>query len=450
MKANAWLIVGVAAVILGVIAVALWWLRSVEPVEVATVQRGRIRQFVDERAETRLPETYLITMPVNARIEPITITEGASVAKGEQVAQVVPEDLQLAVDQAKAVVEQLDKSIAENRDNALEEIALKQANQFVESMKDTTSAAAKQVESARAKLDYSNKNLARIKGLRSSGASTKDELDQAELQQTQDQLAVDQDEFTYKGMLALQVATDLMPDLVEQYIKDKDHTYASLQKQRDEAQAALDQARLDQQRGTITSPIDGVVLNRYVNDERFLAAGTPLLEVGRPGDLEIEADVLSLDVVNVKEGQPVEIYGPAIGKGLPHGEDYARGTVHKIYPAGFTKISSLGVEQQRVKVIIRFDAKDLQWLRRERDLGADKPDALVIPRSALFRGPDGNWCAYAIRNGRLRIQNVELGMVNDELAEVVAGLAVGDLVVRAPEGDLEEGQRVKAKKRGHH
>jgi len=454
MKTRTWLIVVSVVVIAIAMAVTAGSLSPGEPVEVAEVREGPIREFVDERGKTRLPETYLITMPFNGRIQPITLSEGHPVDKGERVAQVVPEDLQLAVDRAEAVVKRLDESMAENRDDALEEITLKQAYQFVKSMRDTVSAAAKQVESARAKLNYSDTNLTRIEGLRSSGASTKDDLDRAELQKTEDRLAVDQDDFTYQGMLALQVATDLMPDLVEQYIKDKDHTHAALQKQQDEAQAHLDQVRLDQSRGTITSPIDGVVLKRYVSDERSLAADTPLLEIGQPEDLEIEADVLSLEVVNVNKDQPVEISGPAIGKRLPDGKDYADGTVHKIYPAGFTKISSLGVEQQRVKVIIRFDPADLEWLRGERHLGvgyrvrvkvytADQPNALVIPRSALSRDTDNNWSVYAVRNGRVRTQKVDLGMINDELAQVTAGLAAGDLIVRAPEGNLEEGQRVK-------
>jgi len=456
MKTTTWWIIGGVVFVVIVVALAAGSLRLGTPVEVAEARHAPIQEFVDERGMTRLPETYLITMPFSGRIEPITLVEGTRVEEGEQVAQIVPDDLELAVDRATAAVARLDASIAENRDNDLEDIALRQAYQFVESMAQTVAAAAKQVESAQAKLAYSKTNLERIQALRHTGASTEDDLDRAELEKVEHELAADQNELIHRGLAAMKVATDLMPDLIQQYVKDKDHTDATLQKQRDEAAAQLDQVELDQKRGTMASPVDGVVLKRFVTGEQALAAGTPLVEIGRPEDLEVEADILSLDVVNVKKGAPVKIYGPVIGKRLPDGKDYADGTVHKVYPAGFTKISSLGVEQQRVKVIIRFDAKDLQWLRRERDLGigyrvrvriitADKPDALVIPRSALFRGPDGNWCAYAIRNGRLRIQNVELGMVNDELAEVVAGLAVGDLVVRAPEGDLEEGQRVKAK-----
>ncbi len=206
---------------------------------------------------------------------------------------------------------------------------------------------------------------------------------------------------------------------------------------------------MNQKRGTMTSPVGGVVLHRFVRDEGHLAAGTKLLEIGSLDRMEVEADVLSVDVVNVKPKDPVEIYGPAIGS------PSARGIVDRVYPAGFTKVSSLGVEQQRVKVVVRFDPKDLARLLAERNLGvgyrvrvrvqtAAKPDALVVPRSALFRGPDGGWQLYALRGGRARLQDVTLGILNDELAEVTQGLPEGDLVVPSPESNLRDGQRVSA------
>jgi HlyD family secretion protein len=184
-----------------------------------------------------------------------------------------------------------------------------------------------------------------------------------------------------------------------------------------------------------------------VTNERFLNAGSPLLEIGRLEDLEVEADILSLDVVSAKKGDRVEIYGPAIGK-IP-----ARGTVERIYPAGFTKVSSLGVEQQRVKVLVRFDRADLQRLRAEQALGvgyrvrvriitAEKSRALVIPRSAMFRGTDGSWQVYVVRGGRAVIAKVTIGMINDEQAEVLDGLAAEEPVIRSPESSLIDGQRV--------
>ena len=90
---------------------------------------------------------------------------------------------------------------------------------------------------------------------------------------------------------------------------------------------------------------------RLVENEQHLPAGTELLTIGQLDQLEVETDVLSQDVVRVQTGDAVEVYGPAVGGGLGEG---VPGIVHQIYPAGFTKVSSLGVEQQRVKVIVRF------------------------------------------------------------------------------------------------
>ena len=455
MKTRTWLILAAVAVVAAVIFVTAGGFWSGTPVEVAEVRRGPIQEFVDERGKTRLPQTYLITMPITGRIEPIAdFPEGTKVEKGETVARIVPDDLQLAADGAKAAVERLKASIDENLDENVERISLRQAAEFVRSMRDTVEAAAKQVESAQVKLDYSKINLERIQQLHDSGAATKDELDLAKLRQAEDALAVDQYNLVHQGMLALQKATEMVPELVTQFIQDKKLTDAVLKWQQAEATARFDQAKLDKQRGNITSPVGGTVLNRCVSNERFLTAGTELMEIGCLDELEVEADVLSVDVTDVNQQAPVRIYGPAVGKGVGGERGYAKGEVVKVYPAGFTKISSLGVEQQRVKVIIRFDPDDLAWLRAKRNLGVgyrvrvrittgQKPNALVIPRSALFRDAAGHWNAFAIRHGRARAQQVEIGILNDEQAEVIAGLEAGDLVVRAPESDLESGQRVK-------
>jgi HlyD family secretion protein len=172
-----------------------------------------------------------------------------------------------------------------------------------------------------------------------------------------------------------------------------------------------------------------------------------LLKIGRLEELQIEADVLSQDVVAVKPGDDVEISGPTIGP-TP-----ARGSVERVYPAGFTKVSSLGVEQQRVRVIVGFMTTNLERVRRDRGIGTDyrvsvriftksKSDATVIPRSALFRAAEGNWQVFAVRDGRARLQPVETGLMNDETVEVIKGLGEGEVVVLAPETSLADGARV--------
>jgi HlyD family secretion protein len=420
------------------------------PVEAAAARRGPISEFIDERGKTRLPRTYLITMPFQGRIEAIDLPEGTPVKQGQAVARIVPLDLSLSLDLAKANVERAEASIVENDDTTVEQTGLQQTLSFVESMEHTVEAAAARVKSGQAKLDYAERTLARMNELRmrSRDVVTDDALNQAELRHVESNVDYQQDVLVHSALVAMKAATDLTPTTVRQYIERKQLTHNVLDAELDQARYRLREAERDHQRGTLTSPIEGVVLDRRVSDERQLPAGEPLLEIGNLADLEIEAEVLTQDVVRIQPGDAVDIYGAAIGP-RP-----VRGRVERIYPAGFTKISSLGVEQQRVKVVVRFDPEDLAQLREERELGvgyrvnvklytASKDDALVVPRSALFRGGDGDWQVFAVRDGVARLVNVRVGLINDELAEITDGLAADDIVVLAPETDLQDGVRVK-------
>ncbi|MBN1911691.1 MAG: efflux RND transporter periplasmic adaptor subunit, partial [Pirellulales bacterium] len=340
-------------------------------------------------------------------------------------------------------------SIAENRVKNIEQTALDQAWQFVKSMKNTVQAALARVEAGEAQVDYAKKHFERVKALAKSSTLSEEDLDRATLDLIKSGVESRQDKLVHAAMVAMEKATNLLPKMIQQQMDNKAFREKVLEKEKAEATARLERIRENQVRGQMTSPVDGVVLERFVQSERFLSAGTNLLEIGRLEDLEVEADVLSLDVVNVKEGDPVLIVGPAVGKKPAHG------TVKKIYPAGFTKVSSLGVEQQRVKVIIELNKEDLARLLDERHIEvgyrvrveittAEKPDALVIPRTALFRGTDNQWQVYAVRGGRTVLQTVQVGLMNDRQAEVTKGLEAGERVIVAPENSLREGQRVAA------
>ena len=445
------LLVGIIA-IAAVVGFAIWRsMASGVPVEVTEATTGSIREYVDERGMTRLPTTHLITMPSSGRVAAIDLVEGTPVAAGQTVAHLVPSDLELAVEQATAAVERLDASIAQQGNVAVEKTAKLQAEQFVESMDATVQAAAARVESGEAKYAYAERNLSRTRRLAEAKAATTDQLEQAQVQMVESEVDYRQDRLVHAAMIALQAATNLMPTMVQQYIDRQLENIDVLKKQKAEAEVARRMALQDQRRGTMESPIDGVVLRRQVTNEQFLPAGTTLLEIGDLAQLEVEADVLSLDVVDARRGDPVEIYGPTIGP------EPVRGTIHRIYPAGFTKISSLGVEQQRVKVVVRFEPADLERIRREQDVGvgyrvrvriitAEKSGALLVPRSALFRATGSRWQLYVVRNGRAEVRDVEIGLINDRHAEVLSGLEPGELVVRSPESNLAPGHRVELRR----
>jgi HlyD family secretion protein len=316
----------------------------------------------------------------------------------------------------------------------------------------TVEAADKRQEAGKAQYEFAKKRFSRIRTLRETDKVSEEELNRAEVALIEGDVDFQQDVLVYRALQALQAATALLPTAIQQYIGRKQLSVAVLEKERQQALAQLEQVKTNRQRGTMISPVDGIVLSRPITNERHQAAGTVLLEIGRLEDLEVEAEVLSQEVVEIEAGQDVEIYGPAIGHAP------ARGKVSRIYPAGFTKISSLGVEQQRVMVIIQFEPEELSRLRVERELGvgfrvnvkiftAANDQALIFPRSALFRGTAGDWQVYAVREGRARLTSIEVGLMNDELVEVARGLEENDQVIVAPESSLVDGTRVKRRER---
>ena len=418
------------------------------PVDVVAVGHGPIREYVDEEGKTRLPRTYLITMPFEGRILPIELEEGDRVAKGQVVARVVPEDLSASAAEAEAAVARLVASIRESADTSVERTALAQSLSFLASMDRTVEAAKEQVKAGQAKREFAGRVLDRVRALHERHAASAEDLNRAEVDQVQANVEYQQDILIARAVESLRAATALLPTAVEQYIARKGLRVPVLEQEKAEAEARLAQVRLRQRRGTMISPVDGVVLRREVIDERHLAAGTTLLEIGQLDELEVEADVLSQEAVRIAPGQAVDISGPAIGAPA------ARGIVRRIEPAGFTKVSSLGVEQQRVTIIVAFKSSDLVRLRAADRLGvgyrvqvrittASKSDAVIVPRSVLFRGPAGDWRVYVVQEGRARVHTVRVGLRNDGWAEIVRGLAKGDHVIPAPEADLVDGIRVR-------
>jgi len=434
------------AVLLAGVAWSRW--SSAVRVEVARVDRGPVEAVVDQRGVTRLPKIVRITMPYEGRVEAISLTPGSKVNKGQVVGRLVGDDLRLTVARARAAVERLDAAIVENDDARVERVSLDQAIHFVTSIRDVVKAAAARVTSGREKLQYAVKNRQRNERLATTGSATEDDLDRAQLAEVESRVDLERDQLVHSAMVALEVATGLLPTFVNKTIERKQLSHVVLEKERDEAAASLARAELDLARGTMHSPIDGVVLTRVVENQRTMPAGAVLLSLGRLDDLEVEADVLSQEAVRIRPGADVTIYGPAIG------DRPARGTVRRVEPFAFTKVSSLGVEQQRTNVIIRLDEAAQQRLVSDRHVGVGYrvrvrivtgrvADALRVPRTSLFRSPQGNWQVLAVRDGVAERVTVEIGLINDRQVEVAGGVREGEWVVVTPPTDLVAGTRVR-------
>jgi HlyD family secretion protein len=190
------------------------------------------------------------------------------------------------------------------------------------------------------------------------------------------------------------------------------------------------------------SPVDGVVLRRLQESAAVVPAGQPLMEVGDLKNLEIVSDLLSSAAVKVRAGQPaaVEQWG---------GDRPLRGRVRLVEPSGFTKISALGVEEQRVNVIVDFDDARDAWAslgdgyRVElRIVVWQKDDVLKVPTSSLFRH-EGKWAVYRVDADRAVRQPVEIGQQGGLEAEVLSGLADGQRIIVYPSDTITDGIQVR-------
>ncbi|MBR0962062.1 efflux RND transporter periplasmic adaptor subunit [Bradyrhizobium japonicum] len=187
----------------------------------------------------------------------------------------------------------------------------------------------------------------------------------------------------------------------------------------------------------VRAPASGRVLKIIQDSETTVLPGTPLVDIGNPLDLEVVADLLSTDAVQIKVGAPVRIDGwggPSIG-----------GKVVRVDPAGFLKVSALGIEEQRVRVTIDFTDPPEAWAPLGHDYRVivhvttwSAPDALTVPVSALFRKAD-RWAVFTDDNGRAKTTLVQIGHRNNRTAEVLSGLAAGDRVVLHPSDRIADG-----------
>jgi HlyD family secretion protein len=184
------------------------------------------------------------------------------------------------------------------------------------------------------------------------------------------------------------------------------------------------------------------VLRVLQESEAVVVSGAPLVEIGNPGDLEIVVDLLSTDAVRVEPGQRVLI--EAWGGGPP-----LNGTVRRVEPFGFTKVSALGIEEQRVNVVIDFTDPPATWARlghgyrvEPRIVLAEAASVLKVPQAALFR-EQGQWAVFVDQGGRAALRPVELGLENGLEAQVLKGLEAGEKVVLQPGGRITAGVGLK-------
>ena len=389
-------LIGVVLLLVLALAVALALRSPAVPVELGRVSRGPVTVTVDDLGETRVTNLYVVSAPVTGELLRVGLKPGDRVvARSTLLGRIQPGE----------------PAPIDARTTA-------QAEANVRALTSQLAAAQARVSEAQAEAALAERELARVAALAPRGFISQATVDRARMTRDRARAAsaeARQSAEAARHGLAAARATLIVP------------------------------GRGPSGRGAVavTSPVSGYVLRVPQESERIVIAGTPLVEIGDPERLEIVTDLLSADAVRVRPGAPVliEEWG---------GERPLHGRVRLVEPLGFLKISALGVEEQRVNVVIDFVEPRQAWARLGHGYRANvriavwsTREAVRVPVNALFRS-GRQWSVFTIdAEGRARLRRVELGPMNDEAAVVRSGLRTGERVIVHPSDRVREGVKVR-------
>lgn len=373
---------------------------SVTQVDFAKVESGPLRVTVESDGKTRIRDVFVVAAPVTGRLLRVSVDPGDRVTAGQRIATIEPaEPAFLSA-----------RSLSEGR----AKVASAEAN------RDQAKA---QVDQARTDVEYAQYTHKRVKDLNKTGYYSQEKLEEAEL--------------TLKTKkAALEVAEKT---LVSKEFELKQTQAELLQPNSMTTNQPTPEADCIQ----VTAPGDGSVLYVAQESETVINAGTPVVQIGEPRNLEIVLEMLTEDAVKLRPGAEAMIE--------QWGGDSVKGKVRLVEPYGFTKTSALGIEEQRVNVIIDFNEPYERWQHMAhafkvvaRVVWWESDDVLKVPMGALFRQRN-RWAVYVVDNGFARLRNIDIGHSTTLEAEVVAGLKPGDQVIMHPSDRIRDGARVSAK-----
>jgi HlyD family secretion protein len=396
-------VLAIVALVVGGLGYAFW----PEPAEadLAKVERGPLQVTVDEDGKTRIREKYVVSAPLVGRLLRINMEAGDPVVAGKTLlATIEPRDPDLL--DARAVAQ------AEARVKAAE-ATLKKMEPMLQTVRDAQA--------------FAEAEMTRARKAAAGSAISKSELENAE--------------YDYRQKSEELRSTRIQEEIARFELEQAEAALLRTRPRDDDAVGSSSNGN-GGWTFTIYSPINGSVLRVLQESAAVVNAGTPLLELGDPLDLEAEVDVLSRDAVKIHPGARVllEHWG---------GEKVLQGRVRLVEPSGFTKISTLGVEEQRVNVIVDFvDPPEIRQtlgdgFRVEARIVIDEADdVLKVPTSALFRVGKRS-AVFKVTDGVVHEQIVKVGRQNGLEAEVLEGLAAGDEVVIHPSDQVEDGVHVR-------
>jgi HlyD family secretion protein len=416
-------------------------------VDLATVQRGELEVLVVEEGRTRVRDRFEISAPVAGRVRRIMLDEGDSIEAGQVVAQLDPLPL---TSEVRSLVAQIEEMRAER--SGVETLrpkaeALSQAEARIRAAQAAEAEAAARVREMEERLEQARRERQRAESLYEDGAIALQNLEDAQLEETTRAQSLEVARRTLdRAKAEVSAARDQFQQLQAEQ-QDPDYLLQVYDARIRSLEAELVNLVDEAQRTEIRSPATGQVLRIQQKSEQFVEAGTPLLEVGNLNQLELVVDVLSSDAVQINPGDPVRI--EQWGGGLD--TRTLTGHVHRIEPSAFTKVSALGVEEQRVNVIVdlteiptnlgdryRTEAQIVVWRAT---------DVLKVPIGALFRCDEG-WCVFRVQNNQAHRTPIEIGQRNQLEAQVQQGLDLGEQVILHPSEDIQDGTRVRSRAAG--
>ncbi len=408
-------------------------------VETLHPRRAEIRSSFSEPARTHLEHTWRITMPVAGRIGRIDLLAGDEVSIGQELARFDLLPFEQDVVEARAAIAELKASLVLNAYNEIEESVRDEVEKTILVAEDSIRAAEARVEAEQARSDRADRELARLESLDDPVSVSPSALDDVRLASESSTIELRAQEFSLAAFRTLFTIVKLGPRYVDQWLNRKSLQREELTARLNQLEARLARAEHQLALAELTSPIGGVVLQKLFDGGASLPAGAPLLLLGSLSQLEIIADVLTQDALALETGGLVELESRL-------GAELLEGRIARIEPAAFTKLSTLGVEQQRVNVHVRFVERDeslgLGYRLRARFITNQKADALIVPRPAVLQDPAGTFYVFAVESGRLARRDVTLGLGSDLELEVLSGLTESDEVLATPDATMSEGERV--------
>jgi HlyD family secretion protein len=386
----------VAAVLLVIGLIVVAWIPNPVEVEVATVTRGPLVVTVNEDGRTRVKDRYVVSSPITGNLARPELEAGDTIEDDQVLARLVP----------------LPPPLLDSRTRA-------EAKARVDAAQAALRQAQAAVNRARYERDFAKHESERALAVVQQGGLARSDADRAvsNYQSAEEQLR----------------SANFGARVAEHQLKLAQIALLQLSGKPEDAEQL-----------EIAAPVGGQVLKVFQESEGVVQAGTPIVEVGDPSALEIVVDVLSQDATRIPDGAPVTIerWG---------GKTPLSGHVRVVEPSAFTKLSALGVEEQRVNVIIDLDEERERWstlgdgYRVEARISVwEGEDVLRLPASAVFRAEEA-WATFVVEGGTAVLRGVQIGETNGLETEVVSGLEEGDTVIAYPSDSVRDGVSVRAR-----